>query len=205
MNTNKFHALGKLHSQYYDRIIHKPADLRVKNSYESLISALYSQFEAIENIGYHFELGENIYMSSVDMFNQIQTTHIITIYDTKYTQSNMPLDHPMLQRVIKNFTANDIFRGVHDYIGHYIPRNSFGPKGEYNAWLCHMASLPKASWVALFCETRGQNAWTNYADNHNLLPLKDRPFPQQKAGWINPELILPAAEDRPKYFPTSPV
>jgi hypothetical protein len=182
----------------YAEMSHDPR--RAQASYTCLIDALTRQWEALATIGYHFILGDDVYTSSQSMFDDVTNEHRLIIFDTHLTDENMPEDHPMLgvsditapreDGTIARLTHNDVFRGVHDLLGHYLPRNQFGPLGEYRAWLAHMASLPEDSWMALFCETRGQNAWTNYADQHQELSLRCRPFPEQKAGWVDMDEVF---------------
>jgi hypothetical protein len=47
----------------------------------------------------------------------------------------------------------------------------------------------QAALVALWCETRGQSAWTNRHADHAALPLKERPFATQKAGKVPAKLV----------------
>ena len=37
--------------------------------------------------------------------------------------------------------VNDLFRAIHDFFGHARNGNSFGPRGEFNAWREHSAIL----------------------------------------------------------------
>lgn len=195
---SEFEALGRYHANMYADIVHDPES--VTRSYDCLITALIRQWHSLENIGYHFIIGDDAYSSSLDMFHHVSMEHRLIILDTGFTSDNMPPDHPMLRLspitttredgTTVRLTNNDVFRGVHDMLGHYLPRNQFGAIGEYNAWLAHMASLPSESWEALFCETRGQNAWTNFADDHQDIPMKSRPFPEQKAGRVDMDAVF---------------
>lgn len=180
---------GMVHGNLYELIEHDPTQEMVKESYESLIISLVRQKEALEIIGYNYRLLNNEYASSKDMFKAVNNNHCIDVLATEYTFENMPSDHPML-KIIDGIRVNDIFRFVHDLIGHYIPRNSFSANGEKQAWIAHMVSLPPLSWMALFCETRGQNAWTNFMKNHQDLTLSERPFPTQKAGMVDMKEVL---------------
>lgn len=189
IDKEKENECGLIHGFLYEKIEHNPTYELVKESYRSFIVALIEQKEALEKIGYHYCLSGNEYSSSKDMFNAVGDTHLIDVLSTEYTFENMPLDHPMLE-VVDGERVNDIFRFVHDLIGHYIPRNSFSASGERKAWLAHMVSLPPVSWMALFCETRGQNAWTNFMYNHQSLVLAERPFPIQKAGFVDMEKVF---------------
>lgn len=210
MDKNDFSILGRDHATIYENIIHDPSNPRVQASYDSLINALIAQWHALQRLGYRFVIGGDAYSSSRDMFDRVHAEHRLIILDTTRTMTNMPDDHPMLTPVDETaelngtdhqvgLTANDVFRGVHDYLGHYIPRNQFGPIGEYHAWLAHMSSLPRDSWMALFCETRGQNAWTNYALDHESLPIASRPFPLQKSGVVDMNEVLSPVH-MPDYF-----
>jgi hypothetical protein len=95
---------------------------------------------------------------------------------------------------------NDVFRAVHDTIGHGVSGGSFGVAGERAAWIAHRETFPKEALPALWNETRGQAAWTNAGPHMRgvdvmgktyllgpkdpgFIPLKNRPFSEQKAGW----------------------
>ncbi len=76
--------------------------------------------------------------------------------------------------------------------------HQFGPYGEKRAWWTHRSCLPRDARLALWCETRAQNCWTN-AGPHMVTgesssgelrlkrrgedgwaPISDRPYAQQK-------------------------
>jgi len=100
---------------------------------------------------------------------------------------------------------NDVFRAVHDTFGHGMRGNTFGPIGEYNAWLAHKEMYSKDAQRVMTTETLGQNTFTNYgphmrdadgkllskADAGYIKPA-DRPFASQKVA-IMPEEIITAA------------
>src|SRR5581483_7315622 len=89
---------------------------------------------------------------------------------------------------------NDIFRAVHDLVGHAATGFQFGPVGEENAFRFHATVHGAAALPALAAETRLQNCWVNFAadlhDAHSRLirrgkpryfPLSARPYAAQKA------------------------
>jgi hypothetical protein len=80
--------------------------------------------------------------------------------------------HPLL--------VNDVFRIVHDFYGHTQHGFQFGPVGEYNAFREHAQMYSDAALPALAAETLAQNAWVNFGP-HSGLPVKERPFSDQKA------------------------
>ena len=100
---------------------------------------------------------------------------------------------------------NDVFRAVHDTFGHGMRGNTFGPIGEYNAWLAHKEMYSSDARRVMTTETLGQNTFTNYGPhmrdaNGNLLGKADagyikpadRPFASPKVALM-PEEIITAA------------
>ena len=54
----------------------------------------------------------------------------------------------------KPLLINDLFRGVHDFFGHSERGNSFGAKGEENAWDVHARMFTdKARRIYIFFNT----------------------------------------------------
>jgi len=100
---------------------------------------------------------------------------------------------------------NDVFRAVHDTFGHGMRGNTFGPIGEYNAWLAHKEMYSRDAQRVMTTETLGQNTFTNYGPHMrdaegNLIPKgdpryvgpADRPFAPQKVAVV-PEPLIDAA------------
>lgn len=101
-----------------------------------------------------------------------------------------------------DMTVNDIFRAVHDYFGHAKEGHQFGPKGEENAWAVHSQMYSDAARPAMTTETRGQNSWVNFNEkmrrpdgsipvkgDPDFIPLKERPFAEQKIGLLPKEFV----------------
>lgn len=59
-------------------------------------------------------------------------------------------------------TYNDLFRGVHDILGHGAEGFQFGPRGEENAYRSHAVMFSPLARQAMATETRGQNSWVNF-------------------------------------------
>jgi hypothetical protein len=121
--------------------------------------------------------------------------------------------NPMLKNSIytdingKVMLENDVFRAVHDTFGHGMRGNTFGPVGEYNAWLAHKEMYSSDARRVMTTETLGQNTYTNYGQhmrdaNGNLLSkgdpnyLKpaDRPFAPQKVAVMPQDIIETAGK-----------
>jgi len=62
-------------------------------------------------------------------------------------------------------TYNDLFRGVHDILGHGAEGFQFGPRGEENAYRSHAVMFSPLARQAMATETRSQNSWVNYGPN----------------------------------------
>jgi hypothetical protein len=186
----------------YAAMEHTPHDLTVHRSYHALCIAIVGQWNGLRAAGFEFVASaDDPYACSDDMLAAVRTGSVRVFTDGGVT---LPRNHPMQASPIaygaeratveSGFrTMNDVFRGVHDVMGHYAAhRNdelaSFGPIGEYNAWRRHWLTLPNQASLALWCETRGQNAYTNFYGNHAELPIAERPYVDQRAGL--PQLPL---------------
>lgn len=168
----------------YDGMVHNPA--AVQSTYASFELDTVDQWnDLIDSYTIEFHDGDHNYPSSAAMFADIATGHLWT-YRTNPETDQIPTDHPMLWTVTDKrgdtYLLNDIFRAVHDLNGHMRSGGSFSLSGEFKAWIAHRDLYSRNALSALWCETRGQSAWTNAYGSHSDLPLRDRPFAQQKAG-----------------------
>ncbi|MEO0369663.1 MAG: hypothetical protein AAF197_12930 [Pseudomonadota bacterium] len=102
--------------------------------------------------------------------------------------------HYLHEKDANGLSVNDKFRAIHDVFAHAMEGNSFGPKGEEQAWQYHVRMFSPPAVIAMTTETRGQNNWVNFGPhmfdeagwkgtkNHpNYVSPKDRPFAVQKA------------------------
>lgn len=176
---------------YHNAEIEMTDDLA--DSYKSLGDVLVDQYNALVDIGMEFIFvsGEP-HTTSKSMFAEIAQRRLTVRKSLGDDYTDIEPDHPMAQWV---FTAdgrmllNDVFRAVHDVLGHYAIRASIGQNGEAMAWLHHRSLLPRTAHRSLWWETRGQNTWTNFWDDHQSLPNRERPFAVQKYGSVPVELI----------------
>jgi len=178
----------------YDAMAHNPADRNVIRSYDRLALETIAQWAAITASGLTVEFftGEARYASSADLFTDLAKGHLWSLLTDV---SRLAHDHPMLAPLPSLVPAhpylvlNDVFRAVHDVNGHGISKGSFGVNGEMKAWQTHREMYSPTAHAALWCETRGQAAWTNAYGDHAALPLPQRPFAVQKAGMPPIEFI----------------
>lgn len=198
----------------YEAAPHAPDDPAVKRSYSALRRHIVEQHNALTEAGYTFEpwhgKQEQPYRDSAEMLKDVRENKHLFFYRTEVsdtTEGALPANHPMAETVTirhKDGTeseapVNDVFRAVHDAFAH-SDGFQFGPKGEKRAWWTHRNSLPRDAHMALWCETRAQNVWTNAgphmqdpaglslkkAGADGWLPVKDRPYAAQKAVKVAP-------------------
>lgn len=187
LNMNPFDAAKHYHKMESEMT----EDLA--ESYSSLRDVLTAQYDALREIGIEFVFvsGEP-HSSSKTMFAEIAQRCLTVRKSLGDDYTDIDPEHPMAVEVITIdgvLLLNDVFRAVHDVLGHYAIRASIGQDGEALAWLHHRSLLPRITHQALWCETRGQNTWTNFWDDHQSLPNRERPFAVQKFGSVPVELI----------------
>jgi hypothetical protein len=189
-----------------------PFNPEVQAAYNQMTTELLQQYNAMEAGGYVIEIytGEGEpYASSEEMIEDLRENKRMFILSSETDFGSGGVTEEMRQRNAmlkssgfndangKPLLINDIFRGVHDFFGHSVRGNSFGPIGEENAWDEHAAMFTPLARKALTTETRGQNSWVNFGShmrNENgelikkgepgYLSPKERPFAEQKIGLL---------------------
>lgn len=197
----------------YVAMPHEPNNPAVKASYNSLKSQVDEQHKFLaERAGVKIEpwsgAGEPYPNSDAMRQDVLKNNHLYFLAtDAGVNADQLPLDHPMAEETASGL-ANDKFRAVHDYFGHTAEKNSFGPKGEQEAYNAHKQSFSGSAIPALTTETRGQNSFVN-AGPHlrneagvlpkkgepGFVPLAERPFAPQKAGILPEQQPQPSAAE----------
>ncbi len=129
----------------------------LKMAYQQLAHETKKQFHSLPvDMSYHRN-GEGNYKSSKEMLKDIYNNKHMAVY-----QGGDP--HEFLHEVDPKtgLSTNDMFRAVHDFYGHAVHGNEFGPQGEEKAWAAHSAMFTPLAQAALTAETRGQNSVVNY-------------------------------------------
>lgn len=158
-------------AQTYSQLENAPNDPQVQGAYRKFVSETAAQAQALRKAGYSWEFTDkDPYGSSAEMLQDLNDNHHIKVLKTQPGQG-----HPLLSN-----DENNEFRAVHDILGHGSTGASFGPRGEEQAYRNHSALYSPESQRVLATETRGQNSWFNYGPQSHL-PVKERPFAQQKA------------------------
>ena len=155
--------------------------LEIYEAYEAMINETLAQYEAMLEAGYRVEINnEEPYGNSAEMIEDLRENKRIKIFSTeagfggptdtlfgipKRARELNPLLAPTEFTDVNGQTllANDVFRAVHDFFGHAELGNSFGPKGEENAWMVHSRMYSPLARKAMTSETRGQNSYVNFS------------------------------------------
>jgi len=213
--------LAKRIADHYEEAKNDPSHPEVKKAYTALANEVVDQWKAFEKAGYTATpwTGEGQpYANSAEMMKDVRDNKHLYYFQTKegYGESGitdkMRAENPMLQDSGVNFNGaenvpvNDVFRVVHDIVGHGANGYEFGPRGEFNAYLEHSRMFSDAAKPALAGETLAQNSWVNFGPHlrdeegniakkgeKGYVPVTERPFAEQKNIAL-PQEFIDAAE-----------
>lgn len=145
-------------------------DELVSASYDKMAKETKAQFEILP---IQTNFGGPEYASAGEMFNDVIRRGNLNVF-----RGGDP--HEFLKNVDPAYglNENEMFRAVHDYFGHGIRGNAFGPKGEEIAYASHSKMYSPLARSAMAAETRGQNSFVNFspinaADSLRAQELKD--------------------------------
>ena len=196
LDTNKSKDIAKM----FDEMVHNPNDPEVKAAYDALNKEIVEQYDKFIKAGFTPSkiVGENPYKTSKDLFADIEKKKL-QYFPTNEgfgSSTNGLTDNPMLKgsgRFIdgEELLNNDVFRIVHDLVGHGANRNSFGALGEEIGYQAHKQSLSPLAQKALTTETRGQNSWVNYGPHGetNRANPANTIYADQKIGLLPEEAM----------------
>ncbi len=197
-------VLAKTIADTYEAMKHSPSDPQVRAAYDAFVDETWQQFVKLQDEGYIFEPWTKPgqpYASSAEMATDVlENKHLYF-----FTGGELAPDHPMLRLMPNGWTANEVFRVVHDIFGHSGQGHQFGPTGETNAWIAHGSLYSKEAVPAMSTETIGQNSWVNFGAHlrdeagnvpgkgqEGFTPPGERPYAEQKAGVMDPAVMKQA-------------
>jgi len=190
-------------SKAYEAMKHDPASPAVKRSYDAMISNALDQYKAAKELGYDIrflkEGQKDPYAASPALgYEDLVNRGRMTVFPTDQGFGSLEqsaIDNPLLRRVgrvgdLRDATANDVFRVVHDLYGHHGAGNPFfRAPGEERAYQLHSRMFDTEALPALAAETRGQNSWVNYGpygERNAKATGADTIYADQKSG-VMPE------------------
>jgi len=173
--------------QNYDDLVNK--------SYKQLAKETEDQFKEMPvNMSYHRN-GEGNYKSSDEMLKDVHGNNHLYVY-----QGGDPHDFLNAIDPETGLNTNEKFRAIHDYFGHAVHGNSFGPKGEEMAWGAHSQMFSPLAKLAMTAETRGQNSVVNYSPLNAELKKNINLMDKAIANTKDPELIKEAQAKKDKLW-----
>ena len=183
----------------YEAMEDNPNDPEVRRAYEAMAKETIDQYQDFLDAGYVVEINnEEPYANSADMIEDLRNNNRIKIFSTEAGFGDNPItpeqraENPLLATT--EFTdingqpmlVNDLFRAVHDFFGHAELGNSFGPKGEENAWNVHSRMYSPLARRAMTTETRGQNSYVNFSGvNERVEALREEARKLREEGKLD--------------------
>lgn len=205
--------LSKEIAEAYEKGDYITGTEEVDKSYKALIKETKQQYEFIVGKGLKVERyqgkGEP-YSSSREMLEDIRkNNHIYFLANeeafgdnTTTADKNIGLQKSGIKLADGyEMTNSELFRVVHDYFGHGVIGNGFGPIGEENATLQHLNLFSNIAKPALVFQTRGQNSWVNFSGaNKEVLNDFKRANELRKEGKIEEaDALQKSAQERFKF------
>ncbi len=177
----------------------KNYDDLLEKSYLQLAKEVKSQFDALPVAMSYYRGGEGAYKSSKELFEDIDKRGHMFVY-----RGGDPHDFLGQTDPDTGLSYNEMFRAVHDYFGHAVHRNQFGPVGEETAWAAHSQMFSPLARIAMSSETRGQNSLVNYSPLNAKLKAKilnaEQDIAEAEKYGYGPETLKPLRDARQKLF-----
>jgi hypothetical protein len=183
----------------YELMKNEPRSREVLKAYDALNQETMAQYEEMLRAGVepYFITGANPYKDSPYLaLKELSDTNKLGVFptvsgfgsDVKFD----PKSNPLLAKTPYKISgqpalANDIFRAVHDYMGHAKPGVGFRGAGEEAAYQSHAGMYSPQARRALASETRGQNSWVNYGpygEKNRFANADDTTYADQKSGLL---------------------
>lgn len=166
----------------------------MSESYTAFLEETKKQYEALIEAGYKIEPwmgeGEPYGVDSNTLRKDIiENKHLYYLRSRAATGENneqesgdtyMPFKDAGFKINGQEVLLNDLFRAVHDIMGHGMVHNTFSTQGEFDAYNTHAPMYSKKAQKALFLETVVYNAF--YSQNKKYAPRKIYNIPND---WMN--------------------
>lgn len=188
-------------ADHYHKAPHAPNDPRVKAAYDAFKRETLRQYQHLVRSGVKFTpwtKDGQPYANSKEMRRDVlDNDHLYHFVGGDMGDDNHLSERTGIKVNGHDLTYNDAFRAVHDYFGHALYGNQFGPRGEEHAWRTHSRMYSPAARPAMSFETRGQNSWVNFGP-HSHLPVTQRPYAEQKNNVLPADLSTETGASQPK-------
>lgn len=189
-------------SDYHRDAVDDRSNREMKASYRAFLDETKSQYKALVDAGYTIEpwMGEGEPYgvdSNAVREDVINNKHLYYLRSKSATgdgnenesaESYLPFEDSGITINGDQVLMNDLFRAVHDIMGHVMAHNSFSTQGEYDAYHTHAPMYSEKAQKALFLETVVYNAW--YSENKNYAPRKIYNIPQEFLDRANEKPLI---------------
>ena len=152
-----FERYGEMMPQVVEQARAQNLDQLTEAAYRQLGDEVTQQFDRLP-LEFRYHGGEGEYGSSTDMIKDALGRGRLNVFSGGEPHEFMDVRDPRT-----GLSQTEMFRGVHDYMGHVVPGSRFGPSGEEIAYAAHAQQLSPLAQLALLTETRGQNSFVNYS------------------------------------------
>jgi len=193
----------------FEQMPHAPDDPKVQAAYKAMIDETVAQMDTVLKAGLKIEFIKpdqaDPYEASPRLAHKdVTENNHLWVFPTdtgfgsgaavtaEYLAANPLLASTKFNIDGKQLLANDVFRIVHDYFGHFKDGNGFRADGEEHAWRSHAAMYSPEARKAMTTETRGQNSWLNYGPKgaaNRTAKTADTVFADQKTGLL-PDWVM---------------
>ena len=163
-----FERYGEMMPQVVEQAKAQNYNQLLEGAYGALGNEVGQQFDRLP-LQMRYHNGEGEYPSSTAMARDVLGNGRLSVFS-----GGDP--HEFLSKIdpATGLSQNEMFRAVHDALGHVVPGSMFGPKGEEVAYAAHSQTLSPLAQLALLSETRGQNSFVNFSPvNADLIAQKD--------------------------------
>lgn len=152
-----FERYGEMMPEVVEQAKAQNLDQLTEAAYRQLGDEVTGQFDTLP-LKFRYHEGPGEYGSSTEMIQDALGRGQLNVFS-----GGEP--HEFLNRIdpATGLSQNEMFRAVHDYMGHVVPGSRFGPSGEEIAYAAHAQQLSPLAQMALLSETRGQNSFVNYS------------------------------------------
>ena len=152
-----FERFGETMPQLVEQAKAQNLDQLTEAAYRQLGGEVARQFDVLP-LQTRYHTGEGEYASPNAMMRDVLARGNLNVFS-----GGEP--HEFLSQIdpATGLSQNEMFRAVHDYMGHVVPGSMFGAPGEEVAYAAHAQTLSPLAQLALLSETRGQNSWVNYS------------------------------------------
>jgi hypothetical protein len=198
----------------YQTMVHDPQNPAVADAYKQLIEQTTAQYQMLVDAGYQFYFFDQEndpyadqpggFANPYNAVRDLRANKRMAVFPSESGFGSGATDidvsdNPLLadtglqwgfgtpDGTLKRVTANDLFRAVHDAMGHSIEGAGFRARGEENAWQAHVRLFTGSAVGAMTSETRGQNSWLNFGpfgEKNQAAKVEDTTFADQKVGLM---------------------